>query len=94
MPPRVRKAPLIDRIKAYLDPFDFLLWLAELLNDDALGEWLKEWATLIGVGLNIIYILARGASIPGGSRGRDDVFGDTDGGASGWFAWAVSTEPA
>lgn len=91
MPRLVRKTPLSERIKAYLDPYDFLLWLAEILNDDSLGEWLKDWATFIGIGLNIVFILARGASNPAGRSGGDDVFGDIDGGSgSGWFAWAVS----
>lgn len=88
MPRLVRRAPLIDRIKAYLDPYDFLLWIAEELNDDAYDEWLKVWATPIGIGLNIVFILARGASKPG--SGNDDVFGDDGSKGSGWFEWMVS----
>ncbi|KAF2163926.1 hypothetical protein M409DRAFT_68182 [Zasmidium cellare ATCC 36951] len=85
MPRLVRRAPLIDRIKAYLDPYDLLLWIAEELNDDAYDEWLKVWATPIGIGLNSVFILARGASKP--YSGSDDVFGDDGGKGSGWFAW-------
>ena len=85
----MRRAPLIERIKAYLDPYDFLLWIAEELNDDAYDEWLKIWATPIGIGLNIGFILARGASRP--HSGSDDVFGDDGRKGSGWFAWMVST---
>lgn len=95
MPRLVRKTPLSERIKAYLDPYDFLLWLSELLNDDAVSDWLKDWATPIGVGLNILFILARGASKSGGSSGDDDVFGNIDvGGGSGWLSWVVSHPPA
>lgn len=87
MPRLVRRAPLIDRIKASLDPYDLLLWIAEELNDDAYDEWLKVWATPIGIGLNTLFILARGASKP--YSGSDDVFGDDGSKGSGWFAWMV-----
>lgn len=93
MPRLIRKTPLIERIKAYLDPYDLLLWIAEELNDDAYDEWLKLWATPIGLGLNVVFILARGSSVNGrgggGRGGGDDVFGDGVEG-SGWFAWFVS----
>ena len=88
MPRLVRRAPLSERIKAYLDPYDLLLWLAEELNDDAYDEWVRDWATPIGIGLNVVFILARGASNPSSGRGKNDVFGDIDGrSGSGWFAW-------
>ncbi|KAK4629423.1 hypothetical protein CLAFUW4_08149 [Fulvia fulva] len=85
MPRLVRRAPLGERIKAYLDPYDFLLSLSETLNDDAYEEWLKIWAIPIGISLNILFILARGASKTS-TKGGDDVFGE-DGSSSGWFAW-------
>lgn len=88
MPRLVRRTPLIERIKAYLDPYDFLLWLSEELNDDSYDEWLNVWATPIGIALNITFVLARGASKPGVGRG-DDVFGE-DRNGSGWFSWLVS----
>ncbi|KAM3419559.1 hypothetical protein BST61_g2899 [Cercospora zeina] len=90
MPRLVRKRPLIERIKAYLDPWDLLLWLAEELNDDAYDEWLQLWSTPIGLGLNITYILAKGASARGAGAGGDDVFGDDGSSGSGWFAWLAS----
>jgi len=92
MPPLVRRRPLLERIQAYLDPGDFLLWLSEELNDDAHEDLLNSWATPIGIALNFLFILARGSSNPGDSRGSDDVFGDIEGKrGSGWFAWLVST---
>lgn len=91
MPPFVRRRPLLERIQAYLDPGDFLLWLSEELNDDAHEDFLNSWATPIGIALNFMFILARGSSNPGDSRGSDDVFGEIDGKrGSGWLAWLVS----
>lgn len=92
MPRLVRRAPLSERIKAYLDPYDLLLWVAEELNDDAFDDWMKSWATPIGITLNLVFVLARGASKATQTRGRDDVFGESDGGSgSGWLAWIVSS---
>jgi len=92
MPRLIRRTPLSERVKAYLDPYDFLLWLAEEINDDAYDDLLKAWATPIGLGLNFAFVLARGASSSGQSRRSDDVFGDVDSRTgSGWLAWFVCT---
>lgn len=89
MPPRlIRRQPLADRIKAYLNPLDFLLWLSEELNSSDWDQWQKAWATPIGVGLNVVFMLARANSSTGGRRKGDEVFGD-DMGATGWFGWFV-----
>lgn len=91
MPPLVRRRPLLERIKANLDPYDLLLWLSEELNDDSYDDLLNVWATPIGIAVNIVFILARGASKPSTARGSDDVFGDVAAQrGSGWFAWLVS----
>lgn len=90
MPPLIRRRPLLERITAHLDPYDFLLWLSEELNDDSYDEILNEWATTIGIAVNLVFILARGASKSGSSRGGDDVFGDHDGTRGGaWVPWLV-----
>lgn len=91
MPPLIRKAPLSERIKALLNPYDFLLWLSEELHESAIDEKLRDWTLPIGLAANFIYMIAR-ANSAGETRGRrDDVFGDFDGrGGSGWFAWFVS----
>ncbi|KAK5708696.1 hypothetical protein LTR17_020467 [Elasticomyces elasticus] len=95
MPRLVRRAPLLERLKAFLDPYDFLLWLSEELNDDTYQEWLKDWATPLGIALNIVFILARGASKAAQPRSRDDVFGDVDGSkGSGWFVWLTVIKSA
>lgn len=91
MPPLVRRRPLLERITTYLDPWDFLLWLSEELNDDAHEDLLNSWAIPIGIALNSLFIITRGASTNSDSRGSDDVFGDIEGKkGSGWFAWLVS----
>ena len=89
MPPTrrlVRRQPLMQRIKAYLDPMDFLLWVSEWMED--WDQWQKEWATPLGLALNFIMLVARANS--GRSRtGRDDVFGE-DSSGTGWLRWFVS----
>ncbi|KXL44371.1 hypothetical protein M433DRAFT_58580 [Acidomyces richmondensis BFW] len=85
MPRLVRRAPLSERLRDYLNPHDFVLWLAEELNDDVYDEWLQAWSTPIGIGLNFLFILARGASVRTKKDNIDDVFGDS--GGSGWFTW-------
>jgi hypothetical protein len=94
MPRIVRRRPLWERISAYLDPYDFMLWVSEELNDDAHEELLNNWAAPIGIALNVVFIIARGSGKTGGSNDLfgDDVFADFDGKKrSGWFAWMVST---
>lgn len=93
MPRLVRRQPLSERIKAFLDPFDFLLWVSEELHDSAWDEALKDWAVPIGLSANLVLIIARANS--GGSTASrgDNVFGDFDGRrGTGWFAWLVSEE--
>lgn len=90
MPRLVRRAPLSERIKAYLDPYDFLLWLSEELNDDSYEEALHTWSIPIGIVLNVLFVLCKSTSKPH-TGGKDDVFGDTGGRrSSGWFNWLVS----
>ncbi len=89
MPRVVRKTPLTERITAFLDPYDFLLSLSELLNDDGISEWLKDWATPLGIAMNIVFILARGSSKSGSRSRGDDVFGDNAAGGSGWLSLLV-----
>lgn len=88
MPRLVRQAPLSVRLKAYLDPWDWLLWIAEELNDDVYDDWITAWGAPLGVGLNIVFILARGVS-GRASTGSDDGFSEMGVQESGWFAWLV-----
>ncbi|KAI9732659.1 MAG: hypothetical protein M1834_003996 [Cirrosporium novae-zelandiae] len=89
MPRLVRRQPLIERIKSYLNPLDFLLWLSEELESGDWDEWQKEYGTISGCLLNLVMLIARANS---GSRRNDDiddVFGDEDDDA-GWMSWLCS----
>ncbi|GAB7352041.1 hypothetical protein MBLNU459_g2552t1 [Dothideomycetes sp. NU459] len=91
MPPLIRRAPLSERIKALLNPYDLLLWLSEELHESAWDERLRDWTVPIGIAANLIFMIARANSGGSSSARRDDVFGDFDGRAgSGWFAWLAS----
>jgi hypothetical protein len=89
MPPRlIRRRTLSERIQAYFNPWDFLLWLSEELESNDWDQWQKDWATPIGIALNIIFLVARANSGPSLQGRGDDIFGDVDG-YSGWLAWFV-----
>lgn len=85
MPPVIRRPPLSERIKAFLNPYDLLLWLAEELHESALDEALRGWTTPIGLAANLIFAVTRSKS---SATPDDDLFGDLEG-SSGWFAWFV-----
>ncbi|GBF66164.1 meiotically up-regulated gene protein [Trichophyton mentagrophytes] len=87
MPPLIRRRPLLERIKAYLNPLDFLLWLSEELDSSDWEQWEKEWALPVGIALNVLFLVAR-ANSQKSSRAHDDVFGD-EGGVS-YVAWLAS----
>jgi len=94
MPPHqtrlVRRAPLSERIKAYLNPWDFLLWASEELNGNDWDDFDKKWAMPTGVVMNIIFMLARANASGPRSRG-DEVFADYhERRGSGWLSWFVS----
>lgn len=92
MPRLVRRQPLSERIKAALDPYDFLLWLSEELHDSTWDEALKDWTSVIGFAANILLVITRSNSGKSTSYRSSDVFGDYEGGSSsGWFVWLVST---
>ncbi|KAL6717165.1 hypothetical protein ACLMJK_005080 [Lecanora helva] len=87
MAPRlIRRRPLAERIKAYLNPLDLLLWLSEQVDSGDWDQWQKDWATPFGVLLNTIFLIARANSGYSTRGGVDDVFGD-DVAYTGWMAW-------
>lgn len=88
MPRLVRRRPLGQRVKAYLNPLDFLLWLSEEFDSSDWDQWQKEWATPMGVGLNLVFLIARANSGPSTPR-YDDVFGDDEGSTS-WRGWLAA----
>jgi len=88
MPRLVRRAPLTERIMAYLDPGDFLLWLSEELNTSDWEDFEKAYAMPIGILCNIFFMIARANS---GTSNSTDVFGDYHSRiGSGWLQWIVS----
>jgi hypothetical protein len=89
MPRLIRRQPPLERIKSYLNPSDFLLWLSEELESQGWDQLEKEWAIPIGFVLNLVFLIAR-ANSRGTSGSHDDVFGDSKI-ETGWFSWMVST---
>ncbi|EXJ80722.1 hypothetical protein A1O3_07006 [Capronia epimyces CBS 606.96] len=87
MPKFVRRQPVSERIKAYLNPYDFLLWLSEEIESNGWDQLEKEWATPIGLALNLVFLLAR-ANSKALSKGYDDVFGDVS--RIAWTAWLAT----
>lgn len=87
MPRLVRRRPLGERIKSYLNPLDFLLWLSEEIDANDWDQFEKDWALPLGISLNIIFIIARANSRTNSSKAVDDVFGDE--GSAPWSSWLV-----
>jgi len=86
MPRLVRRKPLLDRIKDYLNPGDFLLWLSEEIET---RDWdSKHFATPLAIGLHFTLLIARANTGGSGSSKGDDVFGD-DYSRTGWLSFIV-----
>ncbi|EKD15389.1 uncharacterized protein L3040_001756 [Drepanopeziza brunnea f. sp. 'multigermtubi'] len=87
MPRLVRRKPALQRIKDYLNPGDFLLYISEEIET---RDWdSKQFATPLALGLHISLLIARantGISLGGG---RDDVFGD-DYSGTGWLSYIAT----
>lgn len=88
MPRLVRRQPLAERIKAWLNPLDLLLWLSEEIDANGWEQFEKDWATTLGVVLNLVFMIARANSRTSGSQALDDVFGEEAG--VSWLSWLVS----
>lgn len=92
MPPRprlVRRRPVWQRIKAAIDPWDFLLWMSEEIETRNFGS--KSLGNRLGLALNFVFILTRvyGSSSTGSDN--DDVFSDSGSDSPGWLAYFVSS---
>lgn len=88
MPRLVRRQPLAERIKSYLNPLDFLLWLSEEIDSSDWDQWAKNWALPLGIGLNVVFLVARANSKGNGSQAIDDVFGEEP--EVSWLNWFAS----
>ncbi|KAJ5232657.1 hypothetical protein N7468_005613 [Penicillium chermesinum] len=85
MPRLVRRRPLGERIRSYLNPWDFLLWLSEEIEGNDWDQLEKDWGLVIGIALNLIFLVARANSRSSGSQAIDDVFGEEEG--IPWLSW-------
>lgn len=86
MPRLVRRKPLANRIRDFLNPGDFLLWLSEEIET---RDWdSKHVATPLAFGLHFTLLIARANSGEKLGRGGDDVFGE-DYSRTGWFTYIV-----
>ncbi|KAI0866546.1 hypothetical protein F4860DRAFT_508942 [Xylaria cubensis] len=84
MPRLVRKRSFMERVKAMLNPMDFLLWLSEEVETH---EWSsKAVGTQLGLAMNFAFLIARANS--GGTRVADPVF-DDGGSSTGWLAYLI-----
>ncbi|KAF2188658.1 hypothetical protein K469DRAFT_748399 [Zopfia rhizophila CBS 207.26] len=90
MPRLVRRAPLSERIAAYLDPWDWLMWASEELNSNDWDDFAKSYAFSLGVSMNILFIIAKANAGGSSSSKGDDVFGDSGSSGSGWLKWFLS----
>ncbi|KAE9363431.1 hypothetical protein N431DRAFT_355773 [Stipitochalara longipes BDJ] len=87
MPRLIRRKPLVERIKDYLNPGDFLLWLSEEIET---RDWdSKQFATPFALGLHIAFLVSRANSGNAGRSGGNDVFGD-DYSGTGWFSYIAT----
>jgi len=87
MPRLIRRRPLWERTKDYLNLADWLLWLSEEFET---ADWdNKQGATPLAFGLHVVLLIARANSgKKNGSRG-DDVFGDDHSG-TGWLSYIAT----
>jgi hypothetical protein len=87
----IRRKPLTERIKDWLHPGDFLLWLSEEIET---RDWdSKHVANPVALGLHVAILIARANSSGSGNRRNDDIFGDDNSG-SGWLSYIVRKFPS
>merc|ERR1711964_959676 len=82
MPRLVRRKPTIQRLKDYLNPGDWWLYLAEEFET---ADWDKQYASPLALGLHIVLLIARANTGSSLGSGQDDVFGD-DYSKTGWLS--------
>jgi hypothetical protein len=82
MPRLVRRAPLAERIKAYTDPSDWLIWISEELNSSDWEDFASSYALYIGFSANLVFVLAQANSGASAASDDDGVFNEVEG--PGW----------
>lgn len=88
MPRLVRKAPLSERIKTYLDPSDWALWISEELSSSDWEDFAASYALSIGFGVNVAFIVAQANTGASNSFDNDGVFREASG--PGWLSWIAN----
>ncbi|KZM22968.1 uncharacterized protein EKO05_0011205 [Ascochyta rabiei] len=88
MPRLVRKAPLSERIKTYLDPSDWALWISEELSGSGWEDLAASYALYIGLGANLAFIVAQANTGASNSFDNDGVFREASG--PGWLSWLAN----
>ncbi|KAF2455206.1 hypothetical protein BDY21DRAFT_290162 [Lineolata rhizophorae] len=76
MPRLVRRAPLRDRILAYLDPVEFFLWLSEELNSNGWDEQLKNYSVPLAIVLHLVFLVSHAYGADSFRSGDNYVFED------------------
>ena len=87
----VRRRPLGERIQSWFNIWDFLLWASEEVRGNDWDQVEKDYGLFIGIGLNLMFLVARANSRSSGSKAIDDVFGEDEG--VPWLSWLVSRPP-
>lgn len=88
MPRLVRRAPLAERIKAYIDPSDWLIWISEELNTPDWDDFAASYALYIGLASNLLFVIAQANSGAANSYDDDSVFKEVSG--PGWMKWIMN----
>jgi hypothetical protein len=90
-PRHVRRAPLAERLRAWIHPAELYMWASEELSSHDWDEFSKKWSNTIGISLNLLFIFTRiNSTRP--SNGSD-IFADYDHSSSGVFSWLVRAPP-
>ncbi|PVH93621.1 hypothetical protein DM02DRAFT_619159 [Periconia macrospinosa] len=85
MPRLVRQRPLGERIKSWIDPEDWHIWISDKLDSEDWEDFAKEHSRILGFAMNLVFIIAQ-ANASRSSESDDDVLLGGNGGP-GWFAW-------
>jgi hypothetical protein len=88
MPRLVRRAPLAERIKAYIDPSDWLIWISEELNSNDWDEFAQSYAVSLGFAANLLFVIAQANSGASTAYDDDGVFREVSG--PGWVKWFMN----
>ncbi|KAF2626367.1 hypothetical protein BU25DRAFT_343992 [Macroventuria anomochaeta] len=88
MPRLVRKARLSERIKTYLDPSDWALWVSEELSSSDWEDFAASYALSIGFGANVAFVVAQANTGASNGLDNDGVFKEASG--SGWLSWLAN----